>query len=139
MTNGGHQTRTLLVPETAPDLLYVLRGSDGNIDNATTEEATARSIMKIFNVTELLATTEPIDYAAGGEISAWGLRNSVGVGEDPSTGGIVSSRQLLPTSTRREISYGDSLTYLRSGPWRTRPRRSTVTAWIYTTKTRLKK
>ena len=90
MVNGGHQTRTLLIPETAPDLLYVLRGSDGNIDNATTETGTARSIMKIFNVTELLAATEPIDYAAGGEISAWGLRNSVGVAEDPSTGGIVS-------------------------------------------------
>ena len=95
MVNGGHQTRTLLIPETAPDLLYVLRGSDGNIDNATTETSTARSIMKVFNVTELLAATEPIDYAAGGEISAWGLRNSVGVGEDPSTGGIVSFQNLL--------------------------------------------
>ena len=99
MANGGHQTRTLLVPETAPDLLYVTRGSDGNIDNATTEETTARSVMKVFNVTELLATTQPIDYAAGGETSAWGLRNSVGIGEDPSTGGIVSSRHLLIAPT----------------------------------------
>lgn len=86
MSNAVHITRSLLVPSTAPDLLYVTRGSDGNIDNATTDTATARSILKAFNVTEILA--EPVDYAAGGEIIGWGLRNSVGLGEDPSTGGI---------------------------------------------------
>ncbi|RYP03100.1 hypothetical protein DL764_005383 [Monosporascus ibericus] len=90
MENGGHPTRTLTIPVTAPDVLLVSRGSDGNIDNATIETSTARSIIKSFNVTELLAATGPVDYATGGEILGWGLRNSVGVAEDPSTGGIWS-------------------------------------------------
>ncbi|KAI1076853.1 soluble quino protein glucose dehydrogenase [Whalleya microplaca] len=90
MRSGGHTTRTLLAPVTAPDILIVSRGSDGNIDNTTVEAAAAKSIIKIFSIAELLASESAIDYAQGGEILGWGLRNSVGVGEDPSTGGIWS-------------------------------------------------
>ncbi|KAI1637780.1 hypothetical protein F4809DRAFT_640257 [Biscogniauxia mediterranea] len=90
MRSGGHTTRTLLVPVTAPDTLLVSRGSDGNIDNTTVDTAAAKSIIKAFNITELLASPDVVDYAAGGEVLGWGLRNSVGLGEDPSTGGIWS-------------------------------------------------
>lgn len=73
MASSGHITRSLLVPLAAPDLLFVTRGSNANIDNGTTDTAAARSILKAFNVTELLAAAadadaEPVDYAAGGEI-----------------------------------------------------------------------
>ena len=94
MSSGGHTTRTLLAPVTAPDVLLVSRGSDGNIDNSTINEEAAKSIIKAFNIPELLAASTATDFATGGEILGWGLRNSVGVGEDPSTGGIV--RHAMP-------------------------------------------
>ncbi|KAH9885320.1 soluble quino protein glucose dehydrogenase [Xylariomycetidae sp. FL2044] len=90
MSSGGHTTRTLLTPVTAPDVLLVSRGSDGNIDNSTVDTAAAKSIIKAFSILELMAAESPTDYATGGEILGWGLRNSVGLGEDPSTGGIWS-------------------------------------------------
>ncbi|KAI1775919.1 soluble quino protein glucose dehydrogenase [Hypoxylon cercidicola] len=90
MRRGGHTTRTLLVPASAPDVLLVSHGSESNIDNATTDIATGRSVIKSFSITELLASTAATNYASGGETLGWGLRNSVGVGEDPTTGGIWS-------------------------------------------------
>ncbi|KAI1654978.1 soluble quino protein glucose dehydrogenase [Daldinia decipiens] len=90
MGSGGHITRTLLIPSSAPDVLLVSRGSDGNIDNTTTSVEAGKSIIKTFKISELLASETATDYASGGEVLGWGLRNSVGVGEDPSTGGIWS-------------------------------------------------
>ncbi|KAI0116716.1 soluble quino protein glucose dehydrogenase [Daldinia grandis] len=90
MRSGGHITRTLLAPSSAPDLLLVSRGSDGNIDNTTTDVEAGKSIIKTFKISELLASETATNYVSGGEVLGWGLRNSVGVGEDPSTGGIWS-------------------------------------------------
>ncbi|KAI1483167.1 soluble quino protein glucose dehydrogenase [Daldinia eschscholtzii] len=90
MRSGGHITRTLLIPSSAPDVLLISRGSDGNIDNSTIDVASGKSIIKSFKISELLASETATDYATGGEVLGWGLRNSVGVGEDPSTGGIWS-------------------------------------------------
>ncbi|KAF3065050.1 putative nhl repeat-containing protein [Daldinia childiae] len=90
MRSGGHITRTLLVPSSAPDVLIVSRGSDGNIDNTTTNVEAGKSIIKTFKISELLASEIATNYVSGGEVLGWGLRNSVGVGEDPSTGGIWS-------------------------------------------------
>ncbi|KAI1469032.1 soluble quino protein glucose dehydrogenase [Daldinia caldariorum] len=90
MRSGGHVTRTLFIPSSAPDILLVSRGSDGNIDNSTTNVASGKSMIKAFKISELLASETTTDYATGGEVLGWGLRNSVGVGEDPSTGGIWS-------------------------------------------------
>lgn len=42
----------------------------------------------MFNIASILAT--PVDYSRAGDVLGWGLRNSVGLGEDPSTGGIWS-------------------------------------------------
>ncbi|KAI1373112.1 soluble quino protein glucose dehydrogenase [Hypoxylon crocopeplum] len=90
MRDTGHSTRTLLIPVTAPDLLLVSRGSNNNIDNGTTDTTAARSIIKSFSITDLLASTTAVSYPSAGEVLGWGLRNSVGLGEDPSTGGIWS-------------------------------------------------
>lgn len=89
MRSGGHTTRTLLVPSSAPDALIVSRGSDGNIDNATIDSAAGKSMIKTFSISELLASENVTNYNSGGELLGWGLRNSVGLGEDISTGGIV--------------------------------------------------
>ncbi|KAK6948804.1 hypothetical protein Daesc_010575 [Daldinia eschscholtzii] len=96
MRSGGHITRTLLIPSSAPDVLLISRGSDGNIDNSTIDVTSGKSIIKSFKISELLASETATDYATGGEVLGWGLRNSVGVGEDPSTGGIVRYTEIWP-------------------------------------------
>jgi glucose/arabinose dehydrogenase len=93
---GYHQSRTLLVPKAAPNLLLVSRGSDGNRDMETREEKSGRSQIRYWEIDEF--TGKPLDYSSTGTILGWGLRNSVGVGEDPTTGGIVS---IEPPTKRR--------------------------------------
>lgn len=88
MKQGGwHQTRTLVVPSWDPNKLLVSRGSEGNADKATIEPSTGRSIIKFWNIDEF--TGSPVQFSSTGTILGMGLRNSVGVGEDPTTGGIV--------------------------------------------------
>jgi glucose/arabinose dehydrogenase len=88
MSNADHSTRTLLIPKSAPDLLLVSRGSNNNLDNSTVSQSSGRSMIKIFNLTTLMPNT---DYTSNGVVLGWGLRNSVGVGENPNTGEIVSN------------------------------------------------
>ncbi|KAG4414324.1 hypothetical protein IFR04_012531 [Cadophora malorum] len=93
ITNMGisfayHTTRTLRIAKSKPDVLLVARGSSGNIDSPTTGQDSGRSQTRMFNIASILAT--PVDYSKAGDVLGWGLRNSVGLGEDPSTGGIWS-------------------------------------------------
>ncbi|KAI5860915.1 soluble quino protein glucose dehydrogenase [Durotheca rogersii] len=90
MSSGGHITRTLLAPLTAPDTLLISRGSDGNIDNSTVDAASGKSIIKSFYISDLLASESPKDFNTEGEVFGWGLRNTVGVDEDLTTGNIWS-------------------------------------------------
>ena len=85
---GSHQSRTLLVPRHDPNLLLVSRGSENNIDEEAAKVETARSQIRVFQIDELLRKNSPTPYAEGA-VLGWGLRNSVGVGEDISTGNIV--------------------------------------------------
>lgn len=95
MKQGGyHLTRTLVVPKQRPDLLLVQRGSQDNIDTAAAEIGTARSQIRLFRIADIEKATA--EYSTG-EVLAWGVRNSVGVGED-GMGGIVSSPYLKVTS-----------------------------------------
>lgn len=94
MVQGGyHQTRTLVVPLNEPNKLILSRGSEDNVDTAAALESTGRSIIKFWNIDEFTGTA--LDMASTGTTLGWGLRNSVGVGEDPTTGGIVSTFLLL--------------------------------------------
>lgn len=83
-----HTTRTLRIPQSKPDVILVQRGSSGNIDSPTTDVSSGRSQTRIFNIASLLIT--PVDFSKSGDVLGWGLRNSVGWGEDPTTGGIWS-------------------------------------------------
>lgn len=87
MSTGTHSTRTLRRSKKNPDALIVSVGSDGNIDDGTVEESSGRSQLRVFSISAI--SEAPVEYTAG-EILGWGLRNSVGVTEDPATGGIVS-------------------------------------------------
>lgn len=91
MDQTDHVTRTLLIPKHNPDLLLVSRGSNDNVDEGTADIESGRSQLRIFKIADLMAETEAVDYTAG-EVLGWGLRNSVGVAEDPSNGHIVSKQ-----------------------------------------------
>ncbi|EPE31773.1 Soluble quinoprotein glucose dehydrogenase [Glarea lozoyensis ATCC 20868] len=88
---GGHLTRTLLIPKAYPDLILMGRGSDGNVDQGAKQTSSGRSQIRLFNLTQVAAT--PVAYATGGTLFAWGLRNPVGIGENPVTGEIWSIDQ----------------------------------------------
>ncbi|KUJ15013.1 soluble quino protein glucose dehydrogenase [Mollisia scopiformis] len=91
MTINGpyHLTRTLFIPKQNPDLLLVQRGSNGNIDSATVDATSGRSQVRIFKIADLLAG-KAVDYSTNGDVLGFGLRNSVGWGQHPTTGDIWS-------------------------------------------------
>ncbi|KAK7931366.1 soluble quino protein glucose dehydrogenase [Apiospora marii] len=88
LDGGGHSTRTLLMSAKQPGMLLVSKGSGGNVDSRAKDVSTGVSQIRAFNMTN--ATDTPYDYAAQGRMLGWGLRNSVGVAEEPKTGGIFS-------------------------------------------------
>ncbi|OAA71224.1 Soluble quinoprotein glucose/sorbosone dehydrogenase [Cordyceps fumosorosea ARSEF 2679] len=88
MQQGGHVSRTLLVPRHNPELLLVSRGSDGNIDEETAEIGSGRSQLRAFTIADLVKDgAGAVEYTSGA-VLGWGLRNSVGVADDPSNGHI---------------------------------------------------
>ncbi len=88
-----HNTRTLFIPPTNPELILVQRGSVGNIDNGTKEQTEGRAMVKFFNRADI--DKAPVSYSSAGTILGWGLRNSVGWGQDPTTGYIVRTVSFL--------------------------------------------
>jgi hypothetical protein len=91
MLSGGHSTRTILTSKKNPDVLVVSVGSNGNIDTSTSQITYGRSQLRTFSIAKI--TQASVAYTAG-EVLGWGLRNSVGVTENPVTGGIVSFTSL---------------------------------------------
>ncbi|KAK3204075.1 hypothetical protein GRF29_106g1591729 [Pseudopithomyces chartarum] len=87
-STDGHPTRTLLASRKVPGLLLVSRGSLENVDLSTLNISTGVSTIKAFNVTNI--TDSSYNYAEDGLLLGWGLRNSVGVAEEPITGAIYS-------------------------------------------------
>ncbi len=86
--NGPHPTRTILTSKSSPDTLLVARGSNANVDTQTSDKASGRCMIKAFSIKQI--TQAPATYTTGGEIIGWGLRNIVGMGEDPIFGGVWS-------------------------------------------------
>ncbi|EHL03168.1 putative L-sorbosone dehydrogenase [Glarea lozoyensis 74030] len=73
--------------QSQPGMLVVSRGSGDNLDFSAASTSSGRAQIRAFDVTNI---TEPLDYSTSGVRLGYGLRNSVGVAEDPSTGGIYS-------------------------------------------------
>ncbi|TLD34426.1 soluble quino protein glucose dehydrogenase [Venturia nashicola] len=69
--------------------LLVSRGSTSDNNPGAADISSARSQIKSFNLNDL-SDTNSLDFASTGTILGWGLRNSVGVAEDPNTGAIFS-------------------------------------------------
>jgi glucose/arabinose dehydrogenase len=90
MSNDGHVTRTLLMSEREPGILVVSRGSNSNIDLEAETLSSGHSQIRAFNVGNTTSSSQPYDFTTEGRLLGWGLRNSVGIAEEPLTGGIYS-------------------------------------------------
>ena len=94
-TAGNHGTRTLVWDETT-SMLYVSVGSVGNID---TDSFRAR--IRRFSITN--TTAFPIDYAAGGELFADGLRNEVAMELSPIDGSLWGAGNSADNLARTDL------------------------------------
>ncbi|KAH7312226.1 soluble quino protein glucose/sorbosone dehydrogenase [Stachybotrys elegans] len=99
MTNTDHTTRTLLLSRRSPGTLLVSRGSDSNDDADARQLESGHAQLRSFNIGDMSEDDEPINYTDGNVIG-WGLRNSVGVAEDPVHGGIWSVENSIDEITR---------------------------------------
>ncbi|KEY71472.1 hypothetical protein S7711_03538 [Stachybotrys chartarum IBT 7711] len=105
---GDHRTRTLLVPPQNPSRLIVAHGSISNVDEAAYNVSSGRSQIRIFHHDEFL-TLGSASFTEVGEPYARGLRNVVGLGEDPSTGWIWSVENSMDNFQRfGEDVHGDN-------------------------------
>jgi glucose/arabinose dehydrogenase len=103
MSNTGtHPTRAIAVSKWSPDTILVARGSQANIDTTTTQQSSGRSMIKAFSISKGLQTA--FQYSTGGEVLAWGLRNVVGMTEDPAYGGFVRFYHLPPSQCLTHIN-----------------------------------
>lgn len=100
MSNSDHTTRTLLASQLQPDLLIVSRGSDENQDSDAEELDSGHSQIRSFDVGSLDSDSDDAYDFLDGHVLGWGLRNSVGVAEHPSTGGIWSVENSIDELTR---------------------------------------
>ncbi|MCJ1308168.1 hypothetical protein MMC25_001820 [Agyrium rufum] len=88
MGTSDHTTRTLLMSQQVDDMLLVSRGSTANVDPEAETLASGHSQIRAFNLANTTSTAYNFD--TDGLRLGWGLRNSVGVAEHPTSGGIYS-------------------------------------------------
>ena len=100
MTNSDHTTRTLLLSHFAPEMLVVSRGSTSNIDPLAEQLETGHAQVKAFNLSSM---DGPYDFVSQGALLAWGVRNDVGVDEDPITGRVYSVENSVDEMTRNGV------------------------------------
>lgn len=98
MSNSDHTTRTLLISQKVNGMLLVSRGSTSNVDPEAAVLSSGHSQLRAFNLDNM--TGQPYDYSTDGLRLGWGLRNSVGVVEHPTTGGIYSVENSVDQATR---------------------------------------
>ncbi|KAH6682404.1 hypothetical protein F5X68DRAFT_277451 [Plectosphaerella plurivora] len=89
MINGGHTSRTLLASQQFPGMLVVARGSQGNLDPLCEDETSGHCQIRAFNMSNN-DPEKPFNFTTDGMRLGWGLRNSVGVAENPTVGGVWS-------------------------------------------------
>lgn len=97
MTNNDHTTRTLLVPKHVDGMMVVSRGSTSNIDWDAQYLSSGHSQVRAFNMSN---ATDVYRYTDDGLRLGWGLRNSVGVAEEPITGGIYTVENSMDQLSR---------------------------------------
>ena len=114
MNTDDHTTRTLLLSQKVDHMLLISRGSTSNIDPAAAMLSSGHSQIKAFNLSNIPA--DGYSYDTDGLRLGWGLRNSVGVAEHPTTGGIYSVENSVDQATRdgedvHEENPGEEMNY----------------------------
>ncbi|KAK7223527.1 hypothetical protein V2G26_011530 [Clonostachys chloroleuca] len=99
MTNEDHMTRTLLLSRKQPGTLIVSRGSDEDSDADAQVLNNGLSQIRKFDIGSLNDRSQPFDFLEG-DVLGWGLRNSVGIAENPVDGGIWSVENSVDEVTR---------------------------------------
>ncbi|QUC21958.1 uncharacterized protein UV8b_06199 [Ustilaginoidea virens] len=89
MNNSDHTSRTLLLSRAKPGTLLVSRGSNSNVDPDARDVQSGHSQLRSFDLSRLTNGDGPFDFL-NGTLLGWGLRNSVGIAEHPSTSEIWS-------------------------------------------------
>ena len=87
MEGTDHTSRTLLLTKSAPGMIVINRGSFENIDVEARDIESGHGQVKAFNISDVNST---LDFLQNGTLMGWGLRNDVGIAEEPITGGIWS-------------------------------------------------
>lgn len=87
MYGSDHTTRTLLLSKKVPGMMVITRGSLDNIDPTAEVKSSGISQVKAFNL-DKLDSGKTYDFDKDGMLLGWGLRNEVGVAEEPNKGGI---------------------------------------------------
>jgi len=96
----------------APGMLLVSRGSGPNIDPTARDVTSGVSQIRAFNV-----SGPPKQYQyTDGKVIGWGLRNSIGLAENPEDGGIWSNENASDKMFREgkdihESSPGEEINY----------------------------
>ena len=116
MSNNDLVTRTLLISKKQEGTLVVSRGSaEQNRDRAAILES-GLSQIRAFDIGNLTINSAPYNFNSDGTVLGWGLRNSVGVGEHPATGGIYAVENSVDGATRngkdvKENNPGEELNF----------------------------
>lgn len=97
MSTSDHTTRTLLLSRKVNGMMLINRGSTSNLDAEAENISSGHSQIKAFNLDNV---TSPYDFNKDGLLLGWGLRNNVGVDEEPLTGGIYSVENSVDDMTR---------------------------------------
>ncbi|KAK1759859.1 soluble quino protein glucose/sorbosone dehydrogenase [Echria macrotheca] len=114
MANDDLVTRTLLI---SGDNLIVSRGSsDPNKDKASIL-SNGLSQVRMFDLSNVTTASKAYSFNSEGTVLGWGLRNSVGIGEHPVTGGIFGVENSVDGVTRNgkdihENNPGEELNFL---------------------------
>ncbi|KAI9722761.1 MAG: hypothetical protein M1828_004457 [Chrysothrix sp. TS-e1954] len=99
MTTSDHTTRTLLLSKKANGTLVITRGSTSNIDPQAEDLNTGHSQIKSFDISNV---KRPYDFNADGKLLGWGVRNDVGIDEEPTGGGLYSVENSVDQLTRED-------------------------------------
>ena len=105
MSNDDHTTRTLLASRVAKNHLIVSRGSDENFDTDALDLDSGVSQIRIFDL-GALDDGQTYHFTSEGRVLGWGLRNAVGVDEDPASGNIYSVETSVDDVTRDGVHIG---------------------------------
>lgn len=88
MQSSVHVTRTLLLSRHSPGYLVISRGSSDNVAHQAHDVDAGVSQVRAFNLND--TSSYPLDFSDDGRVLGWGLRNSVGIDEDPVTGRVYA-------------------------------------------------